>query len=668
MGIGKTIIYLTGDFSREVYCNWRFWYQRWLLLRTMPLKPLPPPKVFKPKHEKIWVLDDYGQAPPDGFWFSFPSNLVQPARSAVDHVKLRLAAVEAGFSNKEVLEAVCRDLEFGALIGCRPDFRHPTVATNARSAIESGRQVTDALADWVTKGFVYGPVPKGEVPKHAKFSGLMVRPKPNGSVRVICNLSAPKDESVNDGIDKDDFPTSMDTLDKWLRALKAAGRECNICKVDWSDAYKHVAVALEDTDLQWFEWLDQCFKELCLIFGGKSSAGIYDRLAKVVLFVVIFRSGIDKKAVIQFLDDCCAAAPKGSSILDTFDRVFAEVAQELGVRLAPRDDPDKSFAPRTYGTVLGIHYDTVAWTWALPEEKLLRLLHLLRELLQVDETSQGQIMTMAGKVLNIAPLVPSGKYNLDCIIRANALSQDKTLTVAVPSSLKKQMAFWFDMLRLCSGTAAIPDPPLGLPAWAFDVYTDAAGGSSVSPGLGAGAVARGFWAFVPWSHAINVGKLSPDGRRLDRAMSALELVGPLLALVAGSSIWRGHCVRFWVDNSGSVFIFRKGYSTSCRLSTTLVRAIATVAAGIGCRVDVVKISRCSTVQADMADALSKSDLTRFWANADKLPALALPLSPAVVPPALTAWLAAPSEDAALGERLLSGLVSSGAPSLGSAAF
>ena len=651
-----------------MYANWRFWFKRWLTIKSSPLLQLPPPKTFKPKHEDVWVLEDYGSSPPRGFWLNFPSNLVQPARSAVNHLKLRKAALEAGFKNLAVLDAVCKDLEHGATIGCSPDFRHPTKATNARSAIEAGRQVTDALADWVKKGFVYGPVPREEVPLHAKFNGLMVRPKPNGSVRVICNLSSPKDESVNDGIDKNDFPTSMDTLHKWLKALKAAGRECKICKVDWSDAYKHVAVALEDTDLQWFEWLDQCFKELCLIFGGKSSAGIYDRLAKIVLVVVIFRSGIRKEAVIQFLDDCCAAAPKGSSILEVFDRVFAEVAVELGIKLAPRDDPDKSFGPRTHGTVLGIYYDTVSWTWALPEEKLLRLLHLLRELLSVDVATQGQIMTMAGKILNIAPLVPSGKFNLDCIIKANAVSQDKKLEVLVPPALKRQMSFWFDMLRLCSGKAEIPDPVIDLPAWAFNVYTDAAGGSCSSLGLGAGAVACGFWAFVPWSFAINSGLLTADGRRLDRAMSALELVGPLLALVSGHNRWRGHCVKFWVDNSGSVFIFKKGYSTSCVLSTTLVKAIATVAAGLGCRVDVVKISRCSTTEADMADALSKSDLARFWAGAERAPHLALPLMPASVPLALSQWLERPVEDAALGERLLSGLVSAGAPSLSSAAF
>jgi len=40
-------------------------------------------------------------------------------------------------------------------------------------------------------------------------------------------------------------------------------------------------------------------------------------------------------------------------------------------------------------------------------------------------------------------------------------------------------------------------------------------------------------------------------------------------------------INIWVNNSASVFIWKKGYSNSCALSTTLVIAISTVAAGLG---------------------------------------------------------------------------------------
>ena len=55
---------------------------------------------------------------------------------------------------------------------------------------------------------------------------------------------------------------------------------------------------------------------------------------------------------------------------------------------------------------------------------------------------------------------------------------------------------------------------------------DTAGGSP-SGSRGAAAIALGFWLYLPWSPFINQG--APNSCRLDRVMSALELVGLLVA-------------------------------------------------------------------------------------------------------------------------------------------
>jgi hypothetical protein len=89
------------------------------------------------------------------------------------------------------LDTVCNDLQFGADIGCAVGFRGPTRSKNAASAFEYPHQVTDAIATWVVKGFVLGPVPEAELPEEAKVNGIMCRPKPDGAVRIILNLSAP---------------------------------------------------------------------------------------------------------------------------------------------------------------------------------------------------------------------------------------------------------------------------------------------------------------------------------------------------------------------------------------------------------------------------------------------------------------------------------------------
>lgn len=578
--------------------------------------------------------------------------MTQPAVSMVDADKFRSLAIYARFPDRKTLEKAYIDLKFGARIGCIQEFRIPSRSTNAPSALENGPQVTDSIADWINKGFVFGPIPLSDVPISAKFSGLMTRPKPNGSVRIILNLSSPLGSSVNEGIDKSFFPATMSSTSDWLRTLHKAGRRARFCKIDWGDAYKHVAVHPEDTDLQWFEWCGMGFKELCLIFGSVSSAGIFDRINKIVIFIVCSLANLDPDLVCQVLDDCCAAGPEHLNTIDNFDKIFYEVANDLGITLAPRVDPEKSFAPCQKGVVLGIEYDTIHWSWSLPHEKFIRLLHLIRSVSLSDFFLQEGIWSIAGKIINIKPLIPCGRFNVNHILKANSFSLERSTMVPISSKLKRQLSFWFTMLQVCAGRGTLPDPDASLPPWAVDVYTDAAGGSSRSTGHGAGVVTQCWWAFVPWSKAINLGRLGPNNKSLARSMSALELVGPLLAISSGYSWCKNTAVRIWVDNAGSVFIWKKGYSNSCDLSTTLVKAISFVATGLGCRVDLVKITRCSTTLAVLADALSKGAFTRFWDLASSSPALDLPLSSGWVPSALLQWLANPTYDEDLGHKIL----------------
>jgi hypothetical protein len=149
----------------------------------------------------------------------------------------------------------------------------------------------------------------------------------------------------------DDFPAVMSSTAKWLEVLERAGRGCLIMKMDWSDAYKHIRVREEDLNLQWFSWLGMYFMELCLIFGASSSVGNYDRAAKVVLDIVLQISIFPQQLVCQHLDDVYAAAPRGSPALAMFEATYRDVASQVGVRLAPTEDPDKAFSPCHAGTV-----------------------------------------------------------------------------------------------------------------------------------------------------------------------------------------------------------------------------------------------------------------------------------------------------------------------------
>jgi hypothetical protein len=385
--------------------------------------------------------------------------------------------------------------------------------------------------------------------------------------------------------------------------LAKVGRGCNIMKLDWADAYKHIPVRKEDVVLQYFMWLGMGFAELCLVFGTSSSVGIYDRAAKLVLDLVLKISGFPRDQVCQHLDDVCAAAPAGCGALERFHQAYRNVAAQVGVQLAPLTDPEKAFSPCKEGTVLGIRYNTVEWKWGIPQDKLIRFAHQMRAAMQAVELRQAEMWSIAGRIMHYAPLIPCGRFNLDHVVRANGLSEEKDFLVPVSAALRRQLWFWYTMVLATAGCARLPDVGGPLPPWTVECYTDAAGGTMEGVGRGVGAVCGSWWAYIPWPRKINCGVKAADGKKLSRKLSALELVGPLLCVTAGQSFCRNRTVRVWVDNAGSVKIWEKGYSLSCELCTTMVQAIGTVAAGLGCRLVIEKITRCSTVGAELADAL-----------------------------------------------------------------
>ena len=114
----------------------------------------------------------------------------------------------------------------------------------------------------------------------------------------------------------------------------------------------------DDQDLQ---WMGIIFVELCLVYGAASSPGIYDRLAKLVLDLAVKLSGFPRNVVCD-LDDVCATILAGSAALHTVHRfpdAYFSVSEQLGMRLTPYDDPDKAFAPRRSGVVLGVHWENL---------------------------------------------------------------------------------------------------------------------------------------------------------------------------------------------------------------------------------------------------------------------------------------------------------------------
>ena len=229
------------------------------------------------------------------------------------------------------------------------------------------------------------------------------------------------------------------------------------------------------------------FYELCLVFGAKSAAGLFDRLAKLILHIVQWKCKMPARAVIQHLDDVCSASPAGSGRALVFHTCYEQVCEELGVKLAPPGDPDKAFGPSTEGIVLGVCYDTVSFTWYLREDKMSIILNMINNAIEDEEMTQRTVKKLCGKLIDIRVLVPSSKYYLaNLIIDANQDNDQLDRDVTLTHWTRADLSWWKLVLPLFSHRTRLPDPDLRTEPRAVKVYSDAAGGTTESLGRGGG--------------------------------------------------------------------------------------------------------------------------------------------------------------------------------------
>ena len=399
--------------------------------------------------------------------------------------------------------------------------------------------------------------------------------------------------------------------------------------------------------MQGFVWLGKVFFEVCLVFGTSSSAGIYDAVAKVVLYIASVLAGFPLHLCIQHLDDICACSPEGSDAVDRFYASYLDTCNQLNVQLAEPGDPDKCISPRTDGQVLGVNYDTVDMTWHLSKEKLTIILLLIEKVLDEEEATARVMKKLSGKLVDIRDLIPGSKFHLAHLMMAACKftnKEDMEEVVKVEEWLKADLEYFLIVLPVYSKRTKLQDPDKKPDWWAIESHTDAAGGSKDSLGRGVGmTIFPDMWTLVPWGMRINQGWRGYNNKLLSHAMSAWELVGPVLTLVCGGNKLTGKQVKVYVDNEGSVIMYRKGWCMPCDLCNTLLVTLHQVSTALACDLYLCSIARCSDPQSEAADALSKCDMKRFREN---MPGANT--APEEVPGALLAWLENPVPDRLLG--------------------
>ena len=160
-------------------------------------------------------------------------------------------------------------------------------------------------------------------------------------------------------------------FDDAVDIVRELGARSRMAKIDIKHAFRICPVKTAQWPLLCYTWLDAFFVDTRLPFGLRSSPYIFNTLADLLMWILVYVAGI--RHCIHYLDDYFSAASTEDQCKQDM-QTMSSTFMELGVSLAP----EKITGPTRQITYLGIQIDTEHMTISLPTEKYNKLMAQLR--------------------------------------------------------------------------------------------------------------------------------------------------------------------------------------------------------------------------------------------------------------------------------------------------
>ena len=303
--------------------------------------------------------------------------------------------------NQELVNYLINGLTYGFSIG----FHGPHTATNPknlRSATLHPDSVTSALQKEIERGHTSGPFSQPPWPS-LHCSPLGSREKKDGTRRLIMDLSQPEGVSINDHIDKEDYPCDYTHFDKATDLVRQHGRNSLLSKIDIKHAFRLLPVLPAQWILLGVCWLGMFFVDTRLPFGLRSAPSIFNRFADAVCWIINHIYKI--LSLIHYSDDFLLVSPPSyvtaHKQLDTVKQAF----NYLNIPIAE----DKLEGPKTQLVYLGILIDSTNFILKLSNDKYIELTNILTTWRCRRKCTKRELQSLIGKLTFASNIVRPGR-------------------------------------------------------------------------------------------------------------------------------------------------------------------------------------------------------------------------------------------------------------------
>jgi hypothetical protein len=577
------------------------------------------------------VLTDYVNPAPCSFWKVFPSYYPTKIVSCVKVKKLEKLISKCWgvwtVAQKRVAEKAVKGLKGEAPVTLKTRLP-PLTEKNAKTALDNGRAMTDVLATWIKKSFVAGPF--DQPPQESFRANPLMAAVQRTKVRPIMNLSAPKGASFNDAVDEASIDLlKMSSAKLFAEALVQSGKGATFAKEDIQDAYKLIPNAQEQWHLYGFEWLGKFFFDTTTVFGSKAAPASFDSLPETIVNIVCTLGEIPKKCVHRQLDDVPVVSPKGSKLTERFVGLYREICAQVNIPLAPYcDKREKAFGPGTYGTVLGINFDSESLTWSLGAEKEAGIQNVINEFLQKPTCTLLEAQKLHGKLSDFALMcdfMAGFRFHIVELLAKFGTGNRPEERKLISNSLKEDLWIWKKTVAAARLGLPIRNVSENPPIDVIEFVSDAAGASlewvdgtskntTVAGDRGAAAVGHEnghvVWVGdVRWPERLLKGLKNRQGKYFGSKSTTLETIGVLLPFIMRPNVIRNQHIVMYVDNIAVVYAWKKKYCSGDPETSLLIRCLHVLEAFLECKVYIRHLRRMSSPLARLADGLTRRATT-----------------------------------------------------------
>jgi hypothetical protein len=121
-------------------------------------------------------------------------------------------------------------------------------------------------------------------------------------------LSYPLGLSVNDGIDKSEFPVCYSKVEDTIRLIVKIGKGALMANVDIKTVYRIIPIHPDDYYLLGMKWRKHFFIDLALPFGLRSAPFIFNSLADLFEWILVNNYLVPE--LLHYLDDYFTLGPQ----------------------------------------------------------------------------------------------------------------------------------------------------------------------------------------------------------------------------------------------------------------------------------------------------------------------------------------------------------------------